>query len=94
MLVLVTIAGAAVAAPSINFFLHSANICKHWPKKSSFRRKRWNQIKNRYTDVLCFDHSRVVLSAEDEEGHTDYINANYVDGYKQKNAFISTQGNC
>ena len=42
--------------------------------------------------MLCFDHSRVVLAAEDEEGHTDYVNANYVDGYKQKNAFISTQG--
>jgi len=55
-------------------------------------RKRWNQPKNRYTDVLCFDQSRVILAHEDEEGHTDYINANYVDGYKQKNAFISCQG--
>lgn len=55
-------------------------------------RKRWNQIKNRYTDVLCFDTTRVILSQEDDEGHTDYINANYVDGYKQKNAFISCQG--
>ncbi|KAG0725976.1 Tyrosine phosphatase H2 [Chionoecetes opilio] len=53
--------------------------------------KRCNQVKNRYTDVLCFDSSRVVLAAEDEEGQTDYINANYVDGYKQKRAFISTQ---
>ncbi|XP_076053155.1 protein tyrosine phosphatase Meg2 isoform X3 [Oratosquilla oratoria] len=55
-------------------------------------RQRCNQIKNRYTDVLCFDHSRVVLCTEDEDPQTDYINANFVDGYKQKNAFISTQG--
>jgi len=41
--------------------------------------------------VLCFDHTRVVLTPECES-ESDYINANYVDGYKQKNAFISTQG--
>ncbi|XP_045467341.1 tyrosine-protein phosphatase non-receptor type 9 [Harmonia axyridis] len=50
-----------------------------------------NLPKNRYTDVLCYDDSRVILSeACDEDG--DYIHANFVDGYKQKNAFISTQG--
>lgn len=56
---------------------------------------RSNLTKNRYTDVLCLDHSRVVLSKEnsDQDDPTgDYINANYVDGYKQKNAYISTQG--
>jgi tyrosine-protein phosphatase non-receptor type 9 len=43
--------------------------------------------------VLCYDHSRVILSVEDgDDPCSDYINANYVDGYKQKNAFISTQG--
>ncbi|KAI8434402.1 hypothetical protein MSG28_012440 [Choristoneura fumiferana] len=52
-----------------------------------------NLAKNRYTDVLCFDHSRVLLSrADPEDPASDYINANYVDGYKQKNAFICTQG--
>ncbi|XP_047506434.1 tyrosine-protein phosphatase non-receptor type 9 isoform X1 [Pieris napi] len=52
-----------------------------------------NLVKNRYTDVLCYDHSRVVLSQTDpDDATTDYINANYVDGYKQKNAFICTQG--
>ncbi|CAG9566015.1 unnamed protein product [Danaus chrysippus] len=51
-----------------------------------------NLSKNRYTDVLCYDHSRVVLSTLDDDPHSDYINANYVDGYKQRNAFISTQG--
>ena len=48
--------------------------------------------KNRYSDVLCFDHTRVVLSSTGEPGDGDYINANFVDGYKQKHAFISTQG--
>ncbi|XP_052752201.1 tyrosine-protein phosphatase non-receptor type 9 isoform X2 [Galleria mellonella] len=52
-----------------------------------------NLAKNRYTDVLCYDHSRVILSQSDpDDPTTDYINANYVDGYKQKNAFICTQG--
>lgn len=53
---------------------------------------RNNLTKNRYTDVLCYDHSRVILSPEDEDPTSDYINANFVDGYKQKNAYISTQG--
>lgn len=58
---------------------------------------RSNLTKNRYTDVLCYDHSRVVLSQNPENGDeddptSDYINANFVDGYKQKNAYISTQG--
>ena len=55
-------------------------------------RLRANLPKNRYTDVLCYDHSRVLLSQIDGDPSSDYINANFVDGYKQKNAFISTQG--
>ncbi|XP_034487528.1 tyrosine-protein phosphatase non-receptor type 9 isoform X2 [Drosophila innubila] len=55
-------------------------------------RMRNNLTKNRYTDVLCYDHSRVVLAREEEDELSDYINANFVDGYKQKNAYISTQG--
>eukprot|EP00088_Acartia_fossae_P011242 TRINITY_DN15652_c0_g1_i1.p1 TRINITY_DN15652_c0_g1~~TRINITY_DN15652_c0_g1_i1.p1 ORF type:complete len:612 (-),score=68.64 TRINITY_DN15652_c0_g1_i1:409-2019(-) len=51
-----------------------------------------NSAKNRYTDVLCYDHSRVCLNRDDNDPESDYINANYVDGYKQKNAFISCQG--
>lgn len=41
---------------------------------------------------MCYDHSRVVLSQLDDDVTSDYINANFVDGYKQKNAYISTQG--
>jgi tyrosine-protein phosphatase non-receptor type 9 len=56
---------------------------------------RSNLTKNRYTDVLCFDHSRVILAQNEnneDDPTCDYINANFVDGYKQKNAYISTQG--
>ena len=55
-------------------------------------RLRANQSKNRYTDVLCYDRTRVRLSIVEDDPNSDYINANYVDGYNQKNAFISTQG--
>lgn len=54
--------------------------------------------KNRYPNMLFHEHSRVVLSRDNNDDkstkqqHNDYINANYVDGYMQKNAFISTQG--
>lgn len=51
-----------------------------------------NLPKNRYSDVLCLDHSRVKLSIQSNDPSSDYINANYVDGYMQKNAYISTQG--
>ncbi|EEB13489.1 tyrosine-protein phosphatase non-receptor type, putative [Pediculus humanus corporis] len=64
------------------------------PPDGSFNiaRMKQNLVKNRYTDVLCYDHSRVLLSQQSNDPNSDYINANYVDGYKQKNAFISTQG--
>lgn len=64
------------------------------PPDGSFNiaRLRNNLPKNRYTDVLCYDHSRVLLSQIDGDTCSDYINANFVDGYKQKNAYISTQG--
>ncbi|XP_050428050.1 tyrosine-protein phosphatase non-receptor type 9-like isoform X2 [Adelges cooleyi] len=58
----------------------------------SAARIRPNLLKNRYTDVLCYDHTRVLLAQSDKDPLSDYIHANFVDGYKQKNAFISTQG--
>ncbi|XP_048827796.1 tyrosine-protein phosphatase non-receptor type 9-like isoform X1 [Brienomyrus brachyistius] len=55
-------------------------------------RKPSNQMKNRYSDVLCLDHSRVKLSVMDNDETSDYINASFMDGYKRKNAYIATQG--
>jgi protein tyrosine phosphatase len=60
--------------------------------------KDYNRHKNRYANVIAYDHSRVVL-APLYDHHTrsilvgsDYINANFIDGFRRRNAYIATQG--
>ncbi|XP_072851509.2 receptor-type tyrosine-protein phosphatase epsilon isoform X1 [Pogona vitticeps] len=54
--------------------------------------KEENREKNRYPNILPYDHSRVILTQIDGVPCSDYINASYIDGYKEKNKFIAAQG--
>lgn len=53
-----------------------------------------NIKRNRYVFFLSCDQGRVALLEKTGDGDSasDFINANFVDGYDQKNAFIATQG--
>ncbi|XP_069803585.1 receptor-type tyrosine-protein phosphatase H [Dendropsophus ebraccatus] len=51
-----------------------------------------NKAKNRFTNVLPYDHSRVKLSIVNGIPTSDYINANYMPGYNSTKEFIACQG--
>ncbi|XP_075044783.1 receptor-type tyrosine-protein phosphatase eta [Mixophyes fleayi] len=50
-----------------------------------------NREKNRYTNVLPYDASRVILSSPGNPAN-DYINANFIPGYSHSEEFIAAQG--
>ncbi|XP_054643611.1 tyrosine-protein phosphatase non-receptor type 22 isoform X2 [Dunckerocampus dactyliophorus] len=63
---------------------------KTYPTKSAETQE--NIKKNRYKDILPFDHSRVKLTLTTSKADTDYINASFIKGVTGSKAYIATQG--
>ncbi|XP_012148042.2 receptor-type tyrosine-protein phosphatase H isoform X2 [Megachile rotundata] len=51
-----------------------------------------NRKKNRYSDILPYDFSRVKLEVIDNDPNTDYINASFIKGYSGEDEYIACQG--
>lgn len=54
--------------------------------------KQDNVKKNRYKDIVPFDHSRVKLTLTTSKNDADYINANFIKGVSGSRTYIATQG--
>ncbi|XP_055502229.1 receptor-type tyrosine-protein phosphatase alpha-like isoform X2 [Leucoraja erinacea] len=54
--------------------------------------KEENKEKNRYVNILPYDHSRLHLLAVEGVPDSDFINASFINGYQEKNKFIAAQG--
>ncbi|XP_042264107.1 tyrosine-protein phosphatase non-receptor type 22 isoform X1 [Thunnus maccoyii] len=63
---------------------------KTYPTKTA--EKQDNIKKNRYKDIVPFDHSRVKLTLTTSKNDTDYINASFIKGVSGSRAYIATQG--
>lgn len=68
-----------------------ASVARGQLMRWDYAKQSQHKSKNRYGNLLPYDHSRVIL-ATDGDDTSDYINANYVDGYKCSNRYIATQG--
>ncbi|XP_046560348.1 receptor-type tyrosine-protein phosphatase kappa-like [Haliotis rubra] len=55
-------------------------------------RRADNKAKNRYGNIVAYDHSRVTLDPMANEANSDYVNANFMDGYSKQHQYIASQG--
>ncbi|XP_062866581.1 receptor-type tyrosine-protein phosphatase U [Trichomycterus rosablanca] len=54
--------------------------------------KKKEKTKGRHDTLLAHDHHHVKMHSLLADPNSDYVNANYIDGYQRSNHFIATQG--
>ena len=82
--------GVANGGLPISFQDEFSNL-PHGPQSTIRAAKsRENDTRNRFSHLLPYDHSRVMLHP-DVNSNSDYINANFIKGYKHQRAFIAAQ---
>ncbi|XP_071953126.1 uncharacterized protein [Antedon mediterranea] len=54
--------------------------------------KECHKTKNRFKNIVPYDHARVVLNKVDDDPDSDYYNASYIDGYNNTEHYIACQG--
>ncbi|XP_072047180.1 uncharacterized protein [Amphiura filiformis] len=64
------------------------NLCR----PTTMGKKPENKGKNRFRNVVAYDHSRVVLEPLEDDPDSDYINACYIKGVNNPRAYIASQG--
>ncbi|XP_063397974.1 receptor-type tyrosine-protein phosphatase alpha-like isoform X2 [Mytilus trossulus] len=62
------------------------NIAEH---PTTHAQTKDNMPKNRFKTTFPYDHTRVILKSD---GGSDYINANYIDGFEKERCYIASQG--
>nr|XP_022306852.1 receptor-type tyrosine-protein phosphatase N2-like [Crassostrea virginica] len=63
------------------------------PSNTNIANDPANIRKNRYSDTVPYDHSRVILSTSSNASSSDYINASTITDHDPRNpAYIATQG--
>ncbi|XP_051555699.1 receptor-type tyrosine-protein phosphatase N2-like isoform X2 [Myxocyprinus asiaticus] len=63
------------------------------PNATTIGQRDGNTKKNRTSTVIAYDHCRITLKAENNQGNSDYINASPIMDHDPRNpAYIATQG--
>lgn len=69
-----------------------ARLYDHRYKLQSFAMMEANFKKNRYKNILPYDHARVILDLVGDDPHSDYVNASYIQSFTKENTYIASQG--
>ena len=82
--------GVANTGPPIKFSDEFHSLPHEKASPCDIAKRPENNMKNRFSHLLPYDHSRVILEP-DTYSASSYINANFVAGYKNQNAYIAAQ---